>query len=290
MGVAKTATIVPIKTSRCDQYSARARVSGQYYQQYQTMFRAADNGISIGTIYRALNSGYTAGTDPGGWPTADNATKVDNEVTWLAVPYSEWGQSQTTQMIIDGLNWILSSSNPGPKHNAVVTLSTYRLATDSMVAGPTDTLEASIRSLLANDLTVIASANNQNGNACDTSPGRMSINNPDASVASDVITAGGSMITNRPWSVDISDVPGDNVYEADGPKLNGSYGTEPVYDQAKVSRMHAGFAARATHPSSARIIVPHPRRLLQETATTAISVDRMRDVALLCSRRLRTYS
>jgi hypothetical protein len=75
------------------------------------------------------------------------------------------------------------------------------------VAGGSGTVEAAIRSILNANITVIASANNKNGNACDTSPGRMSIDNPDTSVANDVITAGGSMIVNRPWTVNVSDVP-----------------------------------------------------------------------------------
>lgn len=232
VGVAKNVTIVPVKTSRCDKYSARYRVSSHYYLQYQTMFRYV---YGYGTIiYRALYSGYTAGTDPESWSTSDNSITVDNEVTWKVVPASEWQQFQTLQMIIDGLNWILSPANPGPKSYAVVTLSTYRLATDSGVSGATGTLEAAIRVLLANNITVIASANNQNGNACDTSPGRMSIDNPDSSVANSVITAGGSMIQNRPWGVDISDVPGTDVYEADGPRsAGGSYGLELPFDPTK---------------------------------------------------------
>lgn len=234
VGIAKNVTIVPIKVSRCDFNSARYRISAHFYPQNETMWRTTNGGYSGVVLYRALNGGTTAGTEPPSWPTIPGQTIVDGGVTWqVATPAA----AQTTQMMIDGLNWILSANNPGPKSNAIVTMSTYRLWNEAGVAGPTGTLEAAIRDLLANNITVIASANNQNGNACDTSPGRMSINNPDTAVANDVITVGGSMIVNRPWSVDISDVPGSDVYEADGPKAGGGYyGVEPAYDQTKAVR------------------------------------------------------
>ncbi len=241
VGVAKNVAIVPIKVTRCDYNSARARVSAHFYQQNETMWRTS-NGYESGiTLYRALNSGTTAGTEPTNWPTTAGQTILDGAnpggVTWIVVAASEHHPTfaQTTQMMIDGLNWILSPSNPGPKSYAVVTLSTYRLATEAGVAGPTNTVEAAIRSLLSNNITVIASANNQNGNACDTSPGRLSINNPDPTIANDVITAGGSMIINRPWTVDLSGAPAGSV-EADGPRPSGTYGVEPAYDATKAVR------------------------------------------------------
>lgn len=234
VGVAKNVTIVPVKVARCDQWSGRERISAHFYQQNETMYRSPNSGTSAGELYRALNSGFSAGTDPGGWPIAPNATKVDGQITWLVVPPTEYeNKSSTTQNLIDGLNWILSPSNTGPKSHAVVTLSTYRVATAPDVAGAGNTVEQAIRNLLANNITVVASANNQNGNACDTSPGRMSLNNPDPSVANNVITAGGSMLLNRPWTVNLQDVPG--AVEADGPRLPpfSPWGVEPAYDQTK---------------------------------------------------------
>ncbi|HEX2060246.1 MAG TPA: S8 family serine peptidase, partial [Thermoanaerobaculia bacterium] len=134
--------------------------------------------------------------------------------------------------LIAGLNWIVSPENPGPQSHAVVTLSTYRVATDLHAAGPDNTVEQAIRTLLARNLTVIASANNQNGNACHTTPARMSINNPDLSVRNNVITAGGSMIINQPWTVDW-----DVGTVADGPKRDGTfYGPQPAYDPTKAVR------------------------------------------------------
>jgi subtilisin family serine protease len=221
-GIAKNVTIVPVKVLRCDRHSARRRLSNHAYQQNETMVNPPNSGgTNPGVLYRAVNSGVSALTDPGNWPVALDSTKIDGTITWKVVP----SLNSTTPNLIDGLDWILSPANPGPKSHAVVTLSTYRVATQSQVAGPENTVEQSIRNLLANNLTVIASANNQNGNACHTSPARLSINNPDPAVANNVITAGGSMIINRPWSVDISDV-GGNV--ADGPKGGGLfYGPDP---------------------------------------------------------------
>ncbi|MFZ2493553.1 MAG: S8 family serine peptidase [Thermoanaerobaculia bacterium] len=226
VGIANNVTIVPIKVSRCDQFSARYRIAAHFYSVNETMFRPTVTG-QIAAIYRATNSGTTAGSDPisGDWPSAANTLITDGDVVWKVIPSVEWQTSQTTTMIIDGLNWILSAENTqGPKSYAIVTLSTYALPSDPNVVGTDNTtLEGVVRTLLANNITVIASANNQNGNACDTSPARLSAGNPDATVASNVITAGGSMLLNRPWSVDISDVDGSY---ADG---NGK-GLEPAFD------------------------------------------------------------
>jgi hypothetical protein len=136
-------------------------------------------------------------------------------------------------MLIGGLEWIVSAENPGPHSNAIVTLSTYKRSDLPNVAGPTGTVESAIRGVLANNITVIASANNQNGDACHTSPGRLSINNPDPLLRNDVITVGGSMLVNRPWMVDLSDVAGSDVHEADG---GGARGPEPAYDQTRAVR------------------------------------------------------
>lgn len=192
------------------------------------MFRSIDC-CSIKALYRATKAGTTGASEPD-WMTAP---VIDVGVEWTEIPFAEYKTTGTTQMLIDGLNWILSAANTGPKSYAVVTLSTYRLATEPDVAGASKSVEAAIRSLLASNLTVIASANNQNGNACDTSPARLSANNPDATLANNVITVGGSMIVNRPWTVDISDVTGEDVHEADG---GGAKGVEPPYDPNKAVR------------------------------------------------------
>jgi subtilisin family serine protease len=224
IGVAKNVSIVPVKIARCDRFSARVWKANTTYQTAETIF------APIGTkYYRAVHGGTSGATEPSAWPTT-TSTFVDGGVEWQYV--SNTDPPFSTDKLARGLNWILSAQNTqGPRQYAVVTLSTYVRATDVLVG----TIETAIQSLLAAKITVVASANNQNGNACDTSPARMSINNPTASVASDVITAGGSMVVNRPWGMDISDVTVPEAYEADGVRNNtalGPYGVEPFYDSA----------------------------------------------------------
>jgi subtilisin family serine protease len=233
-GIAKNVTIVPIKVAPCDRLSGRERINSHLYQQNETMYRSPNNGLNSGVLYRAQNTGTSANSDPGSWPVGDNQTILDGQIIWKVIPVDNTANINT-QFLINGLDWILSSANPGPKSHAVVTLSTYRVATEALVAGPSNSVEQSIRNLLANNITVIASANNQNGNACHTSPARLSANNPDTIIANNVITVGGSMIINRPWTVDISDVPGGIV--ADGPtSVFTSYGPELDYDPTKPVR------------------------------------------------------
>jgi len=234
VGIAKNVTIVPIKTARCDLYSSRARLSSHFYQQNKTIFHT-QGYYGYDALYRCITpgGGTTAATDPGGWPYAAGATITDGGVTWETLSASDYGNSQTTNMIIDGLNWILSSGNTGPKSYAIVTMSTFRRS--DQTNGTNGSIETSVRSLLANNITVIASANNQNGNACDTSPSRLSQNNPDPNVAGDVITVGGSMVINRPWNVNLSEAPAipSGGTEADG---GGTKGVEPTYDATKPVR------------------------------------------------------
>jgi hypothetical protein len=256
VGVAKNATIVPVKVSRCDQVSSRYRLSSHLYPQGKTMFVVGANG-SIRGYYRATNTG-TSDADDGvtpasfpfptstwvaSWPVGTFSDprphRVDGGITWEFVPESDFSSVQTVEMIIDGLNWILGA-NTGPKSFAVVTLSTYRRRIDIGVASPpsdrANSMEDAIRSLLANNLTVVASANNQNGNACDTSPARLSRGNPDTTVANQVITAGGTMLLNRPWTANLGDPPAvdsDATIADGGGGTHAAKGTEPAHDATK---------------------------------------------------------
>ena len=234
VGIAKNVTIVPVKTSRCDLYSSRLRLSNHFYSENKTIFRS-QNGVGFDALYRCITpgGGTTAVADPGGWSITPGALVVDGGVTWEVLSPSVYSNFQTTNMIIDGLNWILSSGNTGPKSYAIITMSIYRRWDD--INGTNGSIDGAVRSLLANNLTVVASANNQNGSACDTSPSRLSQNNPDPNIASDVITAGGSMIINRPWNVNLNESPAIpyGATEADG---GGTKGPEPSYDATKAVR------------------------------------------------------
>jgi hypothetical protein len=245
VGIAKNVTIVPIKVIRCDFNSSRARLSNHFYPENKTMFRPLSNGQSYDAIYRCItvNGGTTKESDPGGWVTTPGSIIVDGTVRWQVVAPDKYNTLESTDMIVDGLNWILSANNTtGPKSFAIVTLSVFeRIANISgtTTTGITTTIDELVRNLLAHNITVIASANNQNGNACDTSPGRLSRDNPQPLLQGDVITAGGSMIINRPWNVNLNDPPArpEDSTEADGgggplaPK-----GPEPAYDASKAVR------------------------------------------------------
>lgn len=227
VGIAKNVSIVPVKVARCSKFSARARKGSWPYVQYETMMRFDGNGALLG-LYQAQNEngGTTApASGPAVWPTAINQQVWDGGVLWKVLNSEEL--AQTTQMLVDGLNWIAGGNNPYPKRPAIVTISMFRrVHTDNdydLVVGNESSIETAVRALLTQGVTVITSANNQNGNACDTSPARLSKNNPDP-VRNDVITVGGSMIVNRPWGVDLSDVTPD-YSEANA---NGK-GYEPAY-------------------------------------------------------------
>jgi len=239
VGIGKQATIVPIKVVRCDENASRYRRPSTFYRTNQTMYIYNSNQESI---YRALNDGYSSSEDPftsewfATWPIGTTLnpkpTRTDGTITWQFVPVSDWLNPGTTQMLIDGVNWILKPENPGPKSYAVVTFSTYVLSGDPKIGA----FEDAVKSLLNNNLVVTASANNQNGDACDTSPGRMSLTN------SGVITVGGSMLLNRPWTVNLSDPPAvsSDGAEADGsttasgtPTQQTPKGFEPQYDSTK---------------------------------------------------------
>jgi subtilase family protein/Ig-like domain-containing protein/peptidase inhibitor I9 len=234
VGIAKNVTIVPVKASRCDLFSARVRLSNHFYVQNKTMFHT-QSGNGYDALYRCItpNGGTTAPTDPGGWPITAGATIVDGGVTWEVLSSSNYINFATQDMVIDGLNWILSSANTGPKSYAIVTMSIFRRW--DQTNGTNGSIETVVRSLLTNNITVIASANNQNGNACDTSPSRLSRNNPDPNIAGDVITAGGSMVINRPWNVNLNEAPAipSGALEADG---GGTKGVEPQFDSTKAVR------------------------------------------------------
>lgn len=235
VGVARGVTIIPIKVWRCDRNSARARRSSQLYQQYQTMFRS-ENGSSI-DVYRASNTGTTAAVPApnASWhvnndPNGPLRTQFQDEgVLWQLI--TDYTEAATTTMLVSGLNWILSSENTGPKTKAVVSISGFRKASETDAS----LVNTAITSLLQANMIVVASANNGNGDACDTSPAVLSANSPNknASYQYDVITVGGSMLINRPWTVSLP----TGVQPADGynPAV-GTPGVEPAHNSDQAVR------------------------------------------------------
>jgi len=250
VGVARDAKIVPIKVSPCASNGARKF----NIDTYNTAYALNEIVYANSTYYKVVQGGTTgpSGTYPhSNWPWPPNTSHYQ---TWGTVQLAYYGNLPTTmtvQMTIEGLDWILrpvsQGGNPNPKSPAVVTLSTYRTVGEDGVtnipAGSTLSLEQAIGNLLrynnGQGITVIASANNQDANACDTSPGRMSRNNPNnpnnALQPYKVITAGGTMLRNNPDY---------------NPATGGSFVNqgEPGYDATKPTllarwRCHAGDSA-----------------------------------------------
>jgi hypothetical protein len=144
------------------------------------------------------------------------------------------GPPGTTAMLTEGLDWIVrvpnGSNNGNPDayldttvtpnrvrlhHPAVVTLSTYRLAGDNRT-GSISAFEQALDAIDAANIPVVASANNQNDDACYTTPGRHSRNNPETTLRGHVITAGGTMIKNSPMGRPV----GGGVYDPTQPTVD----------------------------------------------------------------------
>jgi len=193
VGVARDARIVPVKVSPCGRSGARKLSSSTPFTSYATNETVSVTGRNYFTV---VSGGVTgpASSFPTSWPTQPTQPTV----TWGSVTLRFLGTAAipggaTAQMTIDGLNWILSMDNPHPRSPAVVSLSTYRTVVDSNLTA----FEQAIAGLLNSGITVVASANNQDANACDTSPARMSRN---SLTPNKVITIGGAMLRNNPDS------------------------------------------------------------------------------------------
>jgi Subtilase family/Peptidase inhibitor I9 len=248
VGIARGAKVVPVKVMPCARYGARKLNSSTPNTWYDTNETVQANG----TYYTVTAGGFTGSTATyphTNWPWPPNPLCCQ---TWGDVQLAYLGglpSDMTVQMTIEGLDWILrpvgSGGNPNPKSPAVVSLSTYRVVGEDGVtnvpSGSAYSLEEAIGNLLkynnGHGITVVASANNQDGNACDTSPGRMSRGNTanpnDPDTPYKVITAGGTMLRNNPDS---------NPAATGG--LAGDPG-EPQYDATKATRLarwrcHAG--------------------------------------------------
>ncbi|HXH90413.1 MAG TPA: S8 family serine peptidase, partial [Thermoanaerobaculia bacterium] len=227
IGVAKNATIVPVKVARCGEFSSKLI-------QRNTTYPPGVIVRSNQGFYQTLNTGTTG---PG---VPNPCCSPDGSLNLQFLGNDGLTNFGTVQMIIEGLDWILrpveQGGNPYPKSPAVVTLSTYRVVgTDGVTNTPLGSslsFEDAIANLLkynnGQGITVIASANNQDANACDTSPGRMSRNNPnnpnDPNHPYKVITAGGTMLRNNP----------DSNPATGGSNVNLP---EPTYDSSKATRI-----------------------------------------------------
>ncbi|HYH08215.1 MAG TPA: S8 family serine peptidase [Thermoanaerobaculia bacterium] len=225
VGVARNVTIVPIKTTPC-------AFAGAMDVQPETAYTLNQIVFADLTYYKVTTAGSTgvAATRPAEWAAYDDP---DPTTQWGTAVFRYLGpllKASEKQMLIDGTNWILSPSNPHPKSPAVVTFSKYFVAIDE--PAKTTALETAVMNLLKykehseeeipKGITVIASANNQDADACDTTPARLSRNAPNHLAdpyGYRVITVGGTMLRNNP----------DPNPDATG---NGD-GGEPTYDPTK---------------------------------------------------------
>jgi hypothetical protein len=248
VGVAKNATIVPVKVWRCGESVAQ-------YVQSNTTYSA---GIIVandysGYHYIAMNSG-TTGSGARAWDQTEDAVIHDGGVDWRCLrQYGQGPGEVNVGMIIEGLDWIVRLGLDGQGHEicvnlklpAVVTMSIFSFATApgvttpfpglTVIPGEATSLEDAVATILRPKLNslgvvvspgipLIASANNQGANACDTSPARMSRGNPNNTYPGDienpqspyrVITVGGTMINNNPDSSSAGSAP--ETYDATKP-------------------------------------------------------------------------
>lgn len=235
VGVAKNARLVPVKVARCDQHNPRHQRRNRNYAAGAIVFKVNPQGQVDGT-FRAVQEGTTGSIEPV-WPTQIGGEVMDGTVRWQRVDLSPSETQSTKQMLIDGIDWILSQAIY-PLSPAVVTFSTFRLLseegiTDLNTPSGDTSFQEMIRRLDLAGITVVASANNQNGDACNTAPGAFSRRNPDAALRGNVITVGGTMIINNPDRIDPLEVPPNQ--QANGGWPAGSH-LEPGYDRTQATR------------------------------------------------------
>lgn len=207
VGVARNAIIVPVKVIRCDWYEARTLVVGQLYHYGDRVIAASSGHVWICTVEGTPTS------DSSTWTTLGGATIEDNTAHFLNLGgFNNLLNVGTLRMAVDGIDWILDSSrNPNAINHTIATFSTYHDASETGISG-SGSFEEAVQNLIAAGVTVFASANNQNGDACDTSPARLSRNNTNLTNTNNkVITVGGSML------VDANGVEGRWVRDAADP-------------------------------------------------------------------------
>ena len=219
IGVAKEATIVPVKVARCDRFKSRYRVANRYYNVGERVYDkwSVSNTLKLHKHWVAIQAGTASGAEARDWyPAADGTFADGPTLKWLE--YQPPAEFQTAQMLITGLDGIITHRRTlPPPAPAVATISVYELINTPGVLegsnGPSS-VQQSIQSVIAEGITVVASANNKNQNACNYAPAAFSRTNPDLSRRGSVITVGGSMLLND---------PGAPSYDATQPTRDGRW-------------------------------------------------------------------
>jgi hypothetical protein len=195
-GIAKEATIVPVKVARCDGAKARYRQPDHDYVVGDVVFSGnggAGTNSSPHSYWRAVTSGRSANVAAISWSGAFGSTRMDGPVLqWERYLQATESTYYTVQMLVEGLNWILT--DPDRTAKSVVSLSTSKSLQDTEDA---DAMALATHSLLDNGIPVIAAATNEDGNACFRGPTAFSRGNPNG-YADKVITVGGTMLVNDP--------------------------------------------------------------------------------------------
>ncbi|HEU4889724.1 MAG TPA: S8 family serine peptidase [Thermoanaerobaculia bacterium] len=115
-------------------------------------------------------------------------------------------------------------------HPSVATFSTFRRVT-SEDPEEISAFELTLDALHDANVTVTASANNQNEDACLTTPGRHSRGNPNPALRGKVITAGGTQILNSPMGLPVS----SGTYDPSEPASDGRWICDPAVDDTPCS-------------------------------------------------------
>lgn len=199
VGIAREATIVPVKVARCDGDKPRYRQPDRDYAVGDLVFDA-QGGIGTSSkansYWQAIQGGRSANVDAVNWSGVPGDLRTDNGVIWRNFRPATSSTNYTTQMLIDGLDWILDRDTSRTA-KSVVSLSTSRTKNDDDEVYDSNSVRTAIQALLAAGIPVIASANNQDDDACDRIPSAYSRGNPYGE-ADDVITVGGTMLHNSP--------------------------------------------------------------------------------------------
>jgi hypothetical protein len=115
-------------------------------------------------------------------------------------------------------------------HPSVATFSTFRTVAIEN-AQEISAFELTLDALYDANVTVIASANNQNADACLTTPARHSRGNPDPALRGKVITAGGTQILNSPMGLPV----GTGTYDPSKPSGDGRWICDSAVDDSPCS-------------------------------------------------------
>lgn len=205
IGLAKDATIVPVKIYRCDRFKPRYRKRDHDYAVGDLVFdvtSTSSNG-QVNKHWIAITAGRSADAEAVFW-SASGGTKTDGTVVWQEFTRPTTATISTVQMMITGLELILDDT---PPEKSIITTSVFSGTNETGIfdSGSGTSLQQAIHNVLAAGIPVIASANNQDRSACLTAPALFSRNNPNSSHADDVITVGGTMLLNDPESVTYDD-------------------------------------------------------------------------------------